>query len=221
MKTITRLKPMQAIEESLKGDTGVCIVGCGTCATMCRTGGHEQVAAMADALRRMGKVVTGAMVIPTACDEMSAEAVNENRDAFNDAGAILVMACAFGVQTIAASIEKPVAPALDTLFIGKENGIGVYSEVCRQCGECVLDDTGGICPVTSCHKGLLNGPCGGTNNGKCEIDREKDCAWTLIYRRLDRLGRLDRMKKIHPPKNYQAVPRPGKIAVESGRGETQ
>ena len=158
---------------------------------------------------------------PTACDALSGEAVREHAQAFADADVVLVMACAFGVQTLATSVDKPMAPALDTLFMGLESGIGVYSEVCAQCGECVLDDTGGICPMTACHKGLLNGPCGGTNNGKCEVGADKDCAWTLIYRRLEKLGRLDRMKKYHPPKNHQASIKPGQITINCERGDLQ
>ncbi|MEW6202393.1 MAG: methylenetetrahydrofolate reductase C-terminal domain-containing protein [bacterium] len=213
MKTITRQKPMEKIMESLKGDTSICIVGCGTCATMCHTGGQEEVLTMKKNLLDSGKVITGWMVVPTACDDLSKEAIRENQQTFSDADSILVMTCAFGVQTIATSIEKPVIPALDTLFIGREDGISIYSEICMQCGECVLESTGGICPVTTCHKGLLNGPCGGTNNGKCEIDKEKDCAWTLIYKRLEKLGRLDRMRKYYPPKNYHAVLKPGRVKI--------
>lgn len=221
MKTITRLKDMDKIEQSLTGDTGVCIVGCGTCATMCRTGGQEEVRAMKRSLQAMGKVVTGALVVPTACDELSREAIAEKQQEFGDADCILAMTCAFGVQTLAACLHKPVIPALDTLFMGKEQAVGTYTEVCMQCGECVLEDTGGICPVTTCHKGLLNGPCGGTNKGKCEIDKDTDCAWTMIYNRLQTLGRLDRMRKYHPPKNYQAVPRPGKFKIALEGSEVQ
>jgi len=106
------------------------------------------------------------------------------------------------------NIDKPVIPALDTLFIGVEETPGDFHEVCAQCGQCVLGETAGICPLTACHKGLLNGPCGGTNNGKCEVDKEKDCAWTLIYQRLKEQGRLDLMRKHHSPRNYNVMPRP-------------
>ena len=93
------------------------------------------------------------------------------------------------------SLDQPVIPALDTLFIGVEDSPGSFQEVCAQCGQCILGETAAICPVTRCHKGLLNGPCGGTNDGKCEVDKEKDCAWTLIYRRLEEQGRLDLTRK--------------------------
>jgi len=221
MKTITRLKDMDKIENSLAGDTGVCIVGCGTCATMCRTGGQEQVAAMKRSLQALGKVVTGTLVVPTACDELSPQAVRDHKHIFEDADAVLAMTCAFGVQTLASTLMRPVIPALDTLFLGKEQAVGSYSEICMQCGECVLEDTAGICPVTACHKGLLNGPCGGTNKGKCEIGNDTDCAWAMIYNRLQAMGRLDRMRKYQPPKNYQAVPKPGKVQIPLQGSEAQ
>jgi hypothetical protein len=125
------------------------------------------------------------------------------------------MTCAFGVQNIARQLKKMVVPALDTIFIGKENGIGRFDEICTQCGTCILGETGGICPVTSCHKGLVNGPCGGTNNGKCEIDPEKDCAWTLIYNRLKELDRLDLMRTLQKPRNHQGEPSPGKFNLSA------
>ena len=156
----------------------------------------------------MGKMVTGWTVIPMACDEMTQTALAEKNGAIQSADSLLVMSCALGVQKVSAYIAKVVVPGVDTLFIGLEDGPGNFHEVCDQCGHCVLGYTGGICPVTACHKGLLNGPCGGTNNGKCEIDKEKDCAWTLIYDRLKALGRLDLMKKYQPPGNAHVVPRP-------------
>ena len=130
------------------------------------------------------------------------------------ADVLLIMSCAFGVQTIARQMKKMVVPALDTLFVGKETGVGLFDEICTQCGACIIGETGGICPVTSCHKGMVNGPCGGTNNGKCEIDTNKDCAWTLIYNRLKELGRLDAMRKYQKPRNHRANP-----GRESGRSQ--
>jgi hypothetical protein len=151
------------------------------------------------------------MVLPVACDNLTGEALEEYGQKIDQADVLLIMTCAFGVQTIASQLKKMVVPALDTLFIGKETGIGTFNEICTQCGTCILGETGGICPVTSCHKGLVNGPCGGTNNGKCEIDPEKDCAWTLIYNRLKELGRLDSMRTLQKPRNHQGEPSPGKL----------
>ena len=218
MKSITRAKPMEAVLRGLEGYDRVFIAGCGTCATMCRTGGVNEVAAMSKALEEAGKLVTGTLVIPTACDTLTHECMEQNREAMEDAQVALVMSCAFGVQTVAGYVSRPVQPALDTLFFGLETVPGHFSEVCMQCGDCVLAQTAGICPVTSCHKGLLNGPCGGTNNGKCEIDSSIDCAWTLIYNRLKEIGRLDLMRNYCEPKNYQAMSKPGKvdIVIEGG-----
>ncbi len=218
MKSITRAKPMEAVLKALEGYDRVFIAGCGTCATMCRTGGVQEVAAMAKAVEETGKLVTGTLVIPTACDTLTHTCMEQNREAMEDAQVALVMSCAFGVQTVAGYVGRPVQPALDTLFFGLETSPGHFAEVCMQCGECVLAQTAGICPVTSCHKGLLNGPCGGTNNGKCEIDSSIDCAWTLIYNRLKAIGRLDLMQAYCEPKNFQAMAKPGKVelVIEGG-----
>ena len=213
MKSITRQKTTEEIEQQLEGLDRVYIIGCGTCATMTKTGGREEVLDMKDRLQEMGKMVTGWTVIPTACDEMTETALTENNGAIKDASCILVMSCALGVHRVNSYIDKPAIPALDTLFIGMEDEPGNFHEVCAQCGQCVLGQTAGICPLTACHKGLINGPCGGTNNGKCEVDKEKDCAWTLIYQRLEAQGRLDLMRKYQPPKNYQATPRPRVIKI--------
>jgi ferredoxin len=208
MKSITRQKSLDEIEQQIEGLERVYIIGCGTCATMTNTGGREQVLEMKEHLQGLGKMVTGWTVIPTACDEMTKESLQENSSAIQSADCLLVMSCAMGVQRVGSYNGKPVIPALDTLFIGVEDGPGYFHEVCDQCGRCVLGYTAGICPITACHKGLLNGPCGGTNNGKCEVDKEKDCAWTLIYNRLKEQGRLDVMKKYQPIKNSQVAPRP-------------
>lgn len=219
MKSITRAKPMESVLQGLDGYDHVFIAGCGTCATMCRTGGLDEVNAMREALEGAGKLVTGTLVVPTACDAVTHECMEQNRQALEEAQVVLVMSCAFGVQTVAGYAGRPVQPALDTLFFGLETSPGHFAEVCMQCGDCVLAQTAGICPVTSCHKGLLNGPCGGTNNGKCEIDSSIDCAWTLIYNRLKEMDRLDLMTRYCEPKNFQAMPKPGKVvvAIEGGK----
>jgi ferredoxin len=211
IRSITRQKSEGEIDRLLDGLGRVFIRGCGTCATLTRTGGEPEVKAMKERLSAQGMLVTGEVVLPVACDNLTGEALEEHGRQIDQADALLIMTCAFGVQTIARQLKKMVVPALDTLFIGKESAIGQFDEICTQCGTCILGETGGICPVTSCHKGLVNGPCGGTKNGKCEIDQEKDCAWTLIYNRLKELGRLDSMRTLQKPRNHQAEPSPGKF----------
>jgi ferredoxin len=208
MKSITRQKPFEEIKEQLNGLDRVFIIGCGTCTTMTKTGGIDQVVAMKGQLQEIDKLVSGTTVIPIACDEMTELAIEENKRAIQNSTAILIMTCALGVHKVSTYIDRPVIPALDTLFIGVEDSPGYFREVCAQCGQCVIGETAGICPISACHKGLVNGPCGGTNNGKCEVDKEKDCAWTLIYERLKAQNRLDLMRKYQPPHNFQASPRP-------------
>ncbi len=213
MKSITRQKPFDEIKEQLANIDRLFIIGCGTCTTMTKTGGIDQVLEMKDSLQGLGKRVSGWTVIPTACDEMTEAAMRENGRAIQDASCILAMTCALGVHRMSLYIDRPVIPALDTLFIAVEDTPGYFREVCAQCGQCVLGETAGICPITICHKGLVNGPCGGTNNGKCEVDKEKDCAWTLIYERLKQQGRLDLMRKYYPPRNFQVLPRPRMVKI--------
>ncbi len=209
IRSITQAKPPEELSALLEGLESLFVVGCGTCTTLTNTGGVEQVQDMRRWLLEQGKVVTGWCVVPVACDELSPEILAEHGEALDLAQAVVVMTCAYGVQTLARR-GKMVVPALNTLFIGKESVSGRFEEVCRQCGRCIIGETGGICPVTACHKGLVNGPCGGTNAGKCEIDPAIDCAWSLIYRRLSELGRLELMRRYQPPRNHNAEPRPGR-----------
>ncbi len=213
IRSITRPKSDDELERLLEGSGRLFIIGCGTCVTLTHTGGEPEVAAMKERLSAGGKVITGTTVVPVACDNLTGEMLKEVKTPLNQAEALLVMTCAYGVQTIARQLKKFVVPALDTLFVGKETGFGEFNEICRQCGTCIIGETGGICPVTACHKGLVNGPCGGTNNGKCEIDPDKDCAWTLIYNRLNELGRLDSMRRYQNPRNHLGEPSPGKFRI--------
>jgi hypothetical protein len=213
IRSITQAKQDDEVLRLLEGSARVFILGCGTCTTMTHTGGETEVSAMKAKLSDKGKLITGTVTIPVACDNLSEYILNQFGDGIKQADALLVMSCAFGVQTVARYTRKMVVPALDTLFIGKETSTGEYNEICHQCGTCVIGETGGICPVTSCHKGLVNGPCGGTNKGKCEIDSAKDCAWTMIYNRLDELGRLDLMRTLQKPRNFLGEPSPGKYRI--------
>ncbi|HEY92994.1 MAG TPA: 5,10-methylenetetrahydrofolate reductase [Dehalococcoidia bacterium] len=205
MKTITEQKPLEEVMQPLEKCERVYLIGCGTCATLLHTGGKSEVLEMKDKLEEAGKKVTGWMVIPTACDELTREALRENAKDIEAADAVLVMTCAFGVQTVTLYIDKPVYPALNTLFIGKEESPGCFTEVCMQCGNCVLVQTAGICPLVRCPKSLLNGPCGGSEGGKCEISPDTDCAWQKIYDRLEALGQLDKLEEIQPLRDWSTT----------------
>jgi hypothetical protein len=215
IRSITQVKSVEEIDRLLTGFGRIFIVGCGTCVTLTETGGGPEVAAMRQRLTENGKLVTGDTVVPVACDNLTREFLTDFRTQIDQADTLLIMTCAFGVQSIAKQLKKSVVPALDTLFIGKETGMGRFDEICSQCGACIIGETGGLCPVTSCHKGLVNGPCGGTNHGKCEIDINKDCVWTLIYNRLSELGQLGAMQKYQPLRNHQGEPKPGKFNIRS------
>ncbi|MDH5696126.1 MAG: methylenetetrahydrofolate reductase C-terminal domain-containing protein [Dehalococcoidia bacterium] len=202
MKTITAQKPFEEIAEALNGAEKVYVVGCGTCATMCQTGGKSEVLDMKARLEAAGKKVTGWMVIPTACDELTKDALGESATDVEAADVILAMTCAFGVQTITLYLGKSVHPALNTLFVGKEETPGLFTEVCMQCGDCILAKTAGICPLVRCAKSLLNGPCGGSVDGKCEIAPDIPCAWQMIYDRLVALGLSDKLGEIVPVRDW-------------------
>ncbi len=217
MKTITEQKPWEEVVQYLEKCGRVYLVGCGTCATMLHTGGKSEVLGMKDKLEAAGKKVTGWMVIPTACDELTRDALGENARDVEAADCILVMACAFGVQTVSFYTNKSVYPALNTLFIGKEESPGCFTEVCAQCGNCVLAQTAGICPLVRCAKSLLNGPCGGSVAGKCEISQDTPCAWQMIYDRLAALGQLDKLEEIEPVKDWSTshAGGPRKITIQT------
>lgn len=162
------------------------LIGCGTCMTFCSTGGRDEVEKLAEELivERDDLVVEKA-TIPRQCSEKFIDRLKEK---VRDFEAILSMACGNGVQAVARRFpDKRVLPALNTQFIGIEEERGVWSEMCMACGDCILWRTAGICPVTRCAKGLLNGPCGGSSNGRCEVSKDIPCAWQEIYHGLKRL----------------------------------
>jgi hypothetical protein len=140
------------------------------------------------------------MTIERQCDnvfiEQAAEAIERN-------DAVLSLGCGAGVQALAERFEtKPVYAGLNTSFIGILEEQGVWTEKCTACGACVLSEYGGICPITRCAKSILNGPCGGSQDGKCEIRPDQECAWQLIYQRLKDIGQLDKLKEVKPPKDW-------------------
>jgi len=213
---IAERKPLEEIKTMLSGYKKILVVGCRTCVTICWAGGEKEVGILSSQLKLASSGDGNELSIVEATVERQCEkemVIEELGDKVPEVEAILSMGCGIGVQTIAEIFEaKPVFPALNTTFIGMSEAEGVWVEKCGTCGDCMLYWTGGICPVVRCAKGLLNGPCGGTRKGgKCEIDPEKDCAWVLIYQRLEKQGRLDLMRKYYEPKNYRAVQRPGRI----------
>jgi len=197
---ITKKKPDEEIEKMTKPFGKLFVVGCGTCSTSCQTGGEEQVAEMVEML---GDKVVGSAMVEEPCDiRIDRRDLKRYRDVVKEADAILVMACGVGVQTVGEYSGKIVLPASDTLFIGKTERIGKFYDMCKACGECILDETGGVCPITRCPKGLLNGPCGGQVEGKCEVgDYENDCAWILIWKNLTEQDRLDLFMTFRPPRD--------------------
>jgi ferredoxin len=219
MKTITRQKPAEEVMKYVDKCGKVYIIGCGTCATLCHTGGKSEVIEMKQRIEADGKQVTGWMIIPTACDELTKYALQEEAERIGAADCVLAMTCAVGVQTIALHLKeaKPVYPALNTVFIGMEESPGHFSEVCLQCGACVLGRTAAICPLVRCSKSLLNGPCGGSAGGKCEVSPDIPCAWQQVYDRLAEMGRLDELEEIEPVKDWSVsvTGGPRKIDIEA------
>jgi ferredoxin len=219
---VAKRKPFNEIEELVSGSKKILILGCGTCVAVCLAGGEKEVAVLASQLKmalalKDQEAKIDELTIERQCDREFIEEIN-NKVSVDDYDLILSTACGAGVQLVSDVFDhKVVLPALNTTFIGVAEGPGVWTERCRSCSDCVLAETGGICPVTICAKGLVNGPCGGTRHGKCEIDPEKDCAWTLIYNRLKKIGRLDMMEQTSPPKKYGADEYPARIVHEAYR----
>ncbi len=202
MLSMTEQKPLEEILGFLDKYQKVYIIGCGTCTTVLHTGGKDEVLKMKKILEEAGKQVTGWMVVPTACDTLTKEALVDAGKQLEDAQAILVMSCAYGVQNVALYTEKAVYPAVNTFFMGKEDKDGSFAEVCAQCGNCKLGKTAAICPIVRCAKSLQNGPCGGSVNGKCEVDANTPCAWQQIIDRLSAIGELDKLEEIVPAQDW-------------------
>ena len=211
---LTEKKSIEEIRESLTNSKKVFILGCGTCAALAQTGGEEQVKEMAQLLN--DKEIVGTAVVETPCDMRTLKRdLRAISASLNAADAVLVLSCGVGVQTLAEQTGKIVIPGLNTKFIGMTEHIGAFYQRCLACGDCILDETGGICPISRCPKGLLNGPCAGHMDEKCEVDREKDCAWVLIYKRMKDIGQLDKFRAFRKPRNYQISTAPQQIGGSS------
>jgi hypothetical protein len=211
---VTAQKPLEEILDLLSPYSSVLMAGCDGCTTPPR--GLREAQTLGELVELAGrlrgknfriKVTT----VAKQCDSHLTLATLEPQ--IEGVEAIVSLSCGLGVQTIAEVLpDVLVFPGQNTLFIGTEmREEGILVERCAACGDCILALTGGICPIARCAKGLLNGPCGGSSNGKCEVDPEKDCAWDLIVKRLEKLGKLDFLENIRPPRNFEVVPRPGKV----------
>ena len=218
----TEQKAREEILEAIGGAEKVFIVGCGDCATLCQTGGETEVAEMTVFLEESGKTVTGSVVPDATCQVLDlGRLLRQNKEAVAAADAVLVLAGGAGVQAATANLpDKLVYSGCNSLFIGDTQRMGHLYEWCSTCGECVINDYGGICPITRCPKGQVNGPCGGADHGKCEVDSEQDCVWTLIYQRLGKVPGKEKVEStIFGPKNFQKAQHPGKRIFEPRRGK--
>lgn len=212
---ISRQKNQDELKQSLEGMARVFLVGCDACATACKSGGEDEVFQMQEWLATLGIETTGSVVIDEACHIMRAgRDLRQNSSDVEDADGILVLACGSGIQSISIGSDKRVIGGLDSLFLGNIRRFGHYEEKCSLCGECILNETAGICPVTTCAKGLLNGPCGGMEEGHCEVDVGVDCAWHLIYERLKKQGRPGVFARPVAPKKWGRKQKPGRHKVE-------
>lgn len=212
---ISEQKSREELLAALEGQQRLFLVGCAACATACKAGGEDEVFRLQEWLQSIGREVTGSVVIDEACHIMRAgRDLRQHRLQVEEADALVVLACGAGIQSISASTDQLVVGALNSLFLGNIRRFGQYEEKCSLCGDCILNETAGICPVTNCAKGLLNGPCGGMEGGKCEADPDLDCAWHLIFERLKRQGRKGVFARPVPPKNWGKVPKPGRFKIK-------
>lgn len=203
---VGELKPLKEILEYVSGHKKICVVGCGGCVSVCLSGGDREAQVMSRELSRIMHYPKDPPQVETATVQRQCEPdlietyfkLPENTEA------VISLACGAGVQTMARLFDPvPVFPALNTSFIGAVTRPGEWNEMCRGCGDCLLGHTGGICPVARCAKGLFNGPCGGSQNGSCEIFPEVPCAWAMIFYRLKKMGKLRLLLEVRTPKDWR------------------
>ena len=203
---VSAQKSWEEILGYLEGEDNIFLLGCSGCAEASGSGGPAEVAEMQQKLEEAGKKVTGAMVIDFLCQRALVKSRLRPRiEQVVAADSILVMTCGIGVQAVAASVNKACHPACNTINMGGSRGTWTGDDRCLECGDCLLEYTGGICPLTACTKSLINGACGGASEGKCELDPEKDCGWELIYERLKRTNQLDKLRRFIPPKSWDKM----------------
>ena len=209
MTIITTKKPFEEVIGAMKQAKKIAIISCGSCAAMCQTGGTEEAKAMAEKLEMEGFEITTVIVPEEVCDNrVMKKDLRKIEEDLQNTDAILTLSCGLGVASITEVLSNkhpdiPVFIGTNTEFMGMTERIGRFYMRCRGCGDCLLNETGGICPITTCAKSLMNGPCGGMVDGKCEVGNyEKDCGWVLIYERLKELGRLDLFLKLRDPVDW-------------------
>jgi len=201
-------KPLDEILGFLGEGEKVFVVGCSNCAEKCKSGGETETRTMQERLEARGVKVTGWAVPPDGGSLCKLSATKEllgggRKEQAAAADSFLVLACGQGIHTVIDATDGGrVHPGCDTIFGGETISDDFITEYCSLCGECIVEQTGGLCPLTLCAKGLLNGPCGGASEGKCEVSKDRDCGWHLIYERLKALGRLDLMRAYRAPKNH-------------------
>ncbi len=205
---VAERKHLKEIQGLVSDQDRILIVGCQECVTVCMAGGEREVGILASSLRlarsREGKPVE--ILEQTIHRQCDFEFVDELKDKVEGVDCIISMACGVGVQFVAERyVDRWVVPALNTKFAGGTKEIGLWEERCGLCGECILYLTGGVCPIARCSKSLLNGPCGGSQKGKCEVSEDIDCGWQLIYDRLQEKGRLDLLFEFQPPKDWSVA----------------
>jgi ferredoxin len=199
-------KNVAEIKAKLAPYARVLILGCGTCVKTCFAGGEDEVAVLAAALRLAfrkdgQKIQIEELTIERQCED---EFIKEAAEAIARNEAVLSLACGAGVQMVASRFSKvPVLPGVDTTFIGILEKPGLFTEKCLGCGNCIVDIFGGVCPISRCAKKLLNGPCGGSRGGKCEVNPDTDCAWQLILDRAKELGGMDKLAAYVPPRDWR------------------
>jgi hypothetical protein len=213
---VSKQKELDDIIKKIKGS--VFIFGCGICSDTSRTGGPREVESMRKILTDRNIAVEGTYVIDAMCHlQKVRKAARDNREGLSKAQTVLALSCGSGVQSAVMALPDniKVVSGVDTIFLGNIENLSSLKEMCSLCGNCVLNETGGICPVTLCPKGLLNGPCGGMKNYKCEIDENMDCAWVKIYERSVVQNTLEDIKKTAKPKDY-SVKKPAATLKFSG-----
>jgi ferredoxin len=202
---VGNLKPIEEIASSISKFKQVMIIGCGGCVSVCLTGGEKAADGLALDLAYAGYYdgTPPEFIVQNFLRQCEPDLMKTYLNIPSDVDAVLSLACGAGVQTMVDIYsDKPIIPAVNTSFLGAFDSQGVWKEKCQGCGNCILDQTGGICPITRCAKKILNGPCGGSKDGRCEINPNVDCAWQLIIDRLEALGRMDDYMKILPPKDW-------------------